>query len=166
MNWCEKLGTVLANEEVVGGVSERGDYPVVRMPLRQWMLRITEYADRLENDLALVDWSESIKHLQSDWIGRSTGAEVDFSSATIVPVTTAGRRGDYARWKLRPHRWPDIPTKPAEQVIRRVYTTRPDTLFGATYMVIAPEHPFDRAADHALLSRRPLRPTVQRPREK
>src|SRR5207247_1818953 len=78
VNWCPALGTVLANEEVVDGKSERGGHPVVRMPLRQWMLRITAYADRLENDLAGLDWPEGIKKLQCDWIGRSVGAEVDF----------------------------------------------------------------------------------------
>ena len=78
MNWCPALGTVLANEEVIDGKSERGGHPVVRMPLRQWMLRITAYADRLENDLDALDWSEGIKALQRNWIGRSTGAEVDF----------------------------------------------------------------------------------------
>ena len=78
VNWCPALGTVLANEEVVGGVSERGGHPVVRIPLRQWMLRITAYADRLEKDLEAGRLAESIKKLQSDWIGRSTGAEVDF----------------------------------------------------------------------------------------
>ncbi len=111
VNWCPALGTVLANEEVVGGVSERGGYPVVRRPMRQWMLRITKYADRLLEDLALVDWPESIKKLQVDWIGRSVGAEVCFK--------IDGHDQDL---------W--------------VFTTRPDTLFGATYMVIAPEHPF------------------------
>jgi leucyl-tRNA synthetase len=79
VNWCPGLGTVLANEEVIGGRSERGNHPVVRMPLRQWMLRITAYADRLESDLALLDWSEGVKALQRNWIGRSTGAEVDFA---------------------------------------------------------------------------------------
>ena len=78
VNWCPALGTVLANEEVIGGVSERGGHPVVRMPLRQWMLRITAYADRLEQELDDLDWPESIKELQRNWIGRSTGAEVDF----------------------------------------------------------------------------------------
>ena len=110
VNWCPALGTVLANEEVVGGVSERGGYPVVRRPMRQWMLRITKYADRLLEDLALVDWPESIKKLQADWIGKSVGAEVRF------PIDGH----DQDLW---------------------VFTTRPDTLFGATYMVIAPEHP-------------------------
>src|SRR6185312_15204406 len=78
VNWCPALGTVLSNEEVVDGKSERGGHPVVRMPLRQWMLRITAYADRLLEDLTTVDWSEGIKELQRNWIGRSEGAEVDF----------------------------------------------------------------------------------------
>ena len=78
MNWCPALGTVLANEEVVDGKSERGDHPVVRMPLKQWMLRITAYADRLLEDLELVDWPRAIKDMQRNWIGRSEGAEVDF----------------------------------------------------------------------------------------
>ena len=82
VNWCPALGTVLANEEVIGGLSERGGHPVVRIPLRQWMLRITAYADRLEKDLDQVDWSEGIKALQRNWIGRSTGAEVDFYLGT------------------------------------------------------------------------------------
>src|SRR5205807_1251439 len=81
VNWCPELGTVLANEEVVDGKSERGGHPVVRMPLRQWLLRITAYAERLLDDLALVDWPESIKKMQRDWIGRSEGAEVDFRLA-------------------------------------------------------------------------------------
>ncbi len=110
VNWCPVLGTVLANEEVIGGVSERGGHPVIRKPMRQWMLRITRYAERLLDDLAEVDWPESIKKLQIDWIGKSIGAEVDF--------------------KVDGH----------DDVIR-VFTTRPDTLFGATYMVLAPEHP-------------------------
>jgi leucyl-tRNA synthetase len=108
VNWCPALGTVLANEEVVDGKSERGGHPVVRMPLRQWMLRITAYAERLLEGLEQVDWSEGIKELQRNWIGRSEGAEVDFA----LP---GGER-------------------------IRVFTTRPDTLFGATYMVLAPEH--------------------------
>jgi leucyl-tRNA synthetase len=109
VNWCPALGTVLANEEVVDGKSEIGDHPVIRMPLRQWLLRITAYADRLLDDLEPLDWSESIKKMQRDWIGRSEGAEVDFAL-------------------------------PGGEKIR-VFTTRPDTLFGATYMVLAPEHP-------------------------
>jgi leucyl-tRNA synthetase len=110
VNWCPALGTVLANEEVVGGVSERGGHPVIRRPMRQWMLRITKYADRLLEDLAEVDWPESIKKLQQDWIGKSIGADVDFKVDGF------------------------------DETIR-VFTTRPDTLFGATYMVMAPEHP-------------------------
>ena len=109
MNWCPELGTVLANEEVVGGLSERGDFPVIRKPMRQWMLRITKYAERLLEDLKEVDWPESIKKLQADWIGKSVGAEVCF-------------KVDGFNEEL----W--------------VFTTRPDTLFGATYMVLAPEH--------------------------
>src|SRR5574344_1142208 len=109
VNWCPELGTVLANEEVINGRSERGNYPVERRPMRQWMLRITAYADRLLNDLAELDWPEGIKEMQRNWIGRSTGAEVTFA----VDGT-------------------------AEKII--VYTTRPDTLFGATYMVLSPEH--------------------------
>src|SRR5262249_33531876 len=111
VNWCPALGTVLANEEVVDGKSERGGHPVVRMPLRQWLLRITAYAERLLDDLALVDWPESIKKMQRDWIGKSEGAEVEF------PLASAPDRSI------------------------RVFTTRPATLFGATYMVLAPEHP-------------------------
>jgi leucyl-tRNA synthetase len=109
VNWCPALGTVLANEEVVGGVSERGGHPVVRKPMRQWMLRITKYADRLVDDLAEVDWPESIKKLQIDWVGKSIGAEVNFKVDGF-----------------NENIW--------------VFTTRPDTLFGATYMVLAPEH--------------------------
>jgi leucyl-tRNA synthetase len=110
VNWCPALGTVLANEEVIGGVSERGGHPVIRKPMRQWMLRITKYAERLLDDLKEVDWPESIKKLQTDWIGKSVGADVDFKVDGF------------------------------DETIR-VFTTRPDTLFGATYMVLAPEHP-------------------------
>ena len=130
VNWCPALGTVLANEEVQNGLSERGNHPVVRMPLRQWMLRITAYADRLEQDLEGLDWPESVKRLQRNWIGRSTGAEVDFF---------VGDRQQYDRWQADRAR-SGFPRKPGDQVLR-IYTTRPDTLFGATYMVIAPEHP-------------------------
>ena len=110
VNWCPELGTVLANEEVVGGVSERGGYPVIRKPMRQWMLRITSYADRLLDGLESLDWPESIKTSQKNWIGRSYGAEIHFPiDQHQEPVT--------------------------------VYTTRPDTIYGVTYMVLAPEHP-------------------------
>ena len=109
---------MLANEEVTAeGRSERGNHPVYRRPLKQWMLRITAYADRLLADLDLLDWTDSIKQMQRNWIGRSTGASVDFGVEGHDDVIT-------------------------------VFTTRPDTLFGATYMVLAPEHPLvddDRA---------------------
>jgi leucyl-tRNA synthetase len=140
VNWCPALGTVLANEEVIGGLSERGGHTVVRMPLRQWMLRITAYADRLENDLAGLDWTESIKALQRNWIGRSTGAEVDFFVGMAVDQEGKPSQREYEGWR-RDRELAGYPAKPDEQVLR-IYTTRPDTLFGATYMVIAPEHPF------------------------
>ena len=110
VNWCPELGTVLANEEVVDGKSEVGGFPVERRPLRQWMLRITAFADRLIEGLDGLDWPEGIKLLQKNWIGRSEGAEVAFS------------------------------IEGSEETIT-VFTTRPDTLFGATYMILAPEHP-------------------------
>lgn len=131
VNWCVGLGTVLANEEVIDGKSERGDHPVTRIPLRQWMLRITAYADRLEGDLETLDWSHSIKSMQREWIGRSTGAEVDFY---------IGDANTYEDWKTDREK-SGLPATAPNDVLR-VYTTRPDTLFGATYMVIAPEHPF------------------------
>ena len=116
VNWCPKLGTVLANEEVIDGRSERGGHPVKRLPLRQWMFRITAYADRLVQDLALVDWPESTRVQQAEWIGRSEGAEIDFAVEGFGTL--------------------------------RVFTTRPDTLFGATYMVLAPEHALVQAVAH------------------
>lgn len=130
VNWCSALGTVLANEEVVDGVSERGGHPVQRIPLRQWMLRITAYAERLIDGLETVDWPAGIKKLQYDWIGRSSGAEVDFY---------IGDEASFGSWKLLRK---DSPlADPPPQDVLRVYTTRPDTLYGATYMVVAPEHP-------------------------
>jgi leucyl-tRNA synthetase len=109
VNWCPELGTVLANEEVVDGKSEVGGFPVVRRPMRQWMLRITAYAERLLNELDKLDWPEGIKLLQRNWIGRSEGAEIDFKI-------------DKSDQKVR------------------VFTTRPDTLYGGTFLVLAPEH--------------------------
>ncbi|EUJ35496.1 leucine--tRNA ligase [Brochothrix thermosphacta] len=109
VNWCPELRAVLANEEVINGLSERGGHPVVRRPMRQWMLKITAYADRLVDDLDLVDWPESIKEMQRHWIGRSYGAEVNFA--------------------VKDH-----------DASFAVFTTRPDTLFGATYCVLSPEH--------------------------
>src|ERR1035438_7490752 len=114
--WCEQLGTVLANEEVVDGKSEVGGFPVARKPMRQWMLRITAYAERLLQDLDTIQWSDSLKEMQRNWIGRSEGAEVDFAIA------------ECGKWSAE-----------CQKAIR-VFTTRPDTLFGATYIVLAPEH--------------------------
>ncbi len=110
VNWCPALGTVLANEEIVDGRSEVGGFEVIRKPMRQWVLKITAYADRLLDDLKLVDWPASTLEMQKNWIGRSVGVEVEF------PL--AGMHGNI-----------------------RIFTTRPDTLFGATYVVLAPEHP-------------------------
>ncbi len=109
VNWCEELGTVLANDQVKDGISERGGYPVVQKPMTQWFLRITAYADRLLNGLKNIDWSESLKSIQSNWIGRSEGASIYFDVSNH------------------------------EEKIE-IFTTRPDTIFGATYMVLAPEH--------------------------
>ncbi|TKB72206.1 MAG: leucine--tRNA ligase, partial [Nitrospira sp.] len=114
VNWCPALGTVLANEEIVDGRSEVGGFDVIRKPMRQWVLKITAYADRLLEDLKLVDWPASTLEMQKNWIGRSIGAEVEFDVAGV-----SGRI--------------------------RIFTTRPDTLFGATYMVLAPEHPLVEA---------------------
>lgn len=110
VNWCPALGTVLANEEIVDGKSEVGGFDVIRKPMRQWVLKITAYADRLLDDLSLVEWPPSTLEMQKNWIGRSIGAEVEFGIAGINGTI-------------------------------RIFTTRPDTLFGATYMVLAPEHP-------------------------
>jgi leucyl-tRNA synthetase len=131
VNWCEALGTVLADEEVINGRSERGSHPVQRIPLRQWMLLITAYADRLVEDLDTVQWPEPIKEMQRNWVGRSEGAEVDF------PLGQNG--ASYDNWLLN-RSGEGFPAAPSQDVIR-VYTTRPDTLFGATYMILAPEHP-------------------------
>ncbi|MFD2639676.1 leucine--tRNA ligase [Piscibacillus salipiscarius] len=110
VNWCPALGTVLANEEVIDGKSERGGHPVVRKPMRQWVLKITEYADRLLEDLEELDWPESLKDMQRNWIGKSEGAEITFQIADTGHTFKA-------------------------------FTTRPDTIFGATYAVLSPEHP-------------------------
>src|SRR3989440_9362896 len=125
VNWCPGLGTVLANEEVIDGKSEVGGFPVVRRPMRQWILRITAFAERLADELENLDWPQGIKLLQRNWIGRSEGAEIDFPIAGI-----------------------------ADSI--RVFTTRHDTIYGANYMVLAPEHPLvdrltteDRRADVA-----------------
>ncbi len=131
VNWCPGLGTVLSNEEVIDGQSEVGGYPVERRPMRQWMLRITAYADRLLADLNTLDWPESLKEMQRNWIGRSVGAEVDFD---IDASSVAGRESGVTADESDPR--PTTDDLPAITV----FTTRPDTLFGATYMVLAPEH--------------------------
>ena len=148
VNWCPALGTVLANEEIIDGKSERGGHPVVRMPLKQWMLRITAYGDRLANELDPLTWSEAIKLMQRNWIGRSVGAEVDFrivpasgrASALRDQAQAVTLTAENALGGLTPNRSPVFPKEPVADTIR-VYTTRPDTLFGVTYMVLAPEHP-------------------------
>ncbi|MEE9131016.1 MAG: leucine--tRNA ligase [Phycisphaerales bacterium] len=123
VNWCPKLGTALANEEVIDGKSERGRHPVYRKSLRQWMFRITAYAERLLSGLERLDWPESTRVMQQQWIGRSEGAHIDF-------------------------RLIDPPTEASLDLLR-VFTTRPDTIFGATYMVVAPEHPLvQQILDH------------------
>jgi leucyl-tRNA synthetase len=117
VNWCEALGTVLANDEVVNGVSERGGHPVVKKKLRQWYLRITEYADRLLDGLQTIEFSEAMTEMQTNWIGKSYGAEIDFEIDNREPAT-----GNNTHSHLS------------------VYTTRPDTIFGVDFMVVAPEH--------------------------
>ncbi len=112
VNWCEALGTVLANDEVVNGVSERGGHPVVKKKLRQWYLRITEYADRLLEGLERIEFSDAMKEMQTNWIGKSSGAEIDF----------------------------EVKSQKEKVKTLRVYTTRPDTIFGVDFMVVAPEH--------------------------
>ncbi|MBI1825410.1 MAG: leucine--tRNA ligase [Planctomycetes bacterium] len=137
VNWCPALGTVLSNEEVDSeGRSDRGGHPVFRRPLRQWMLRITKYADRLLSDLEGLDWPEPIKLMQRNWIGRSVGADAVFFLADRWDVKD-GRFVHRASGKSPAL---NIPLESLDDVIR-IYTTRPDTLFGATYMVLAPEHP-------------------------
>ncbi|HEX7578165.1 MAG TPA: class I tRNA ligase family protein, partial [Verrucomicrobiae bacterium] len=133
VNWCPELGTVLANEEVIDGKSEVGGFPVVRRPMRQWMLRITAYAEKLLADLDTIDWSDSLKEMQRNWIGRSEGAEVDFAIAPEQVETPPGASLDEITASY-------LEQKLAGLLKIRVFTTRPDTLFGATYMVLAPEH--------------------------
>jgi len=129
VNWCEALGTVLANDEVINGVSYRGGYPVVKKKMRQWSLRITEYAERLLKGLEEIDFSESMKDIQRNWIGKSFGAEIDFEIES-------------------PSRAPSRPSPEGKEALGedlggasiRVFTTRPDTIFGVDFMVLAPEH--------------------------
>lgn len=121
VNWCEALGTVLANDEVVNGVSERGGHPVIKKKLRQWYLRITEYADRLLEGLETIEFSEAMKEMQTNWIGKSYGAEIEFA---IVSRKSSDVREVFTTHDSR----------------LTVYTTRPDTIFGVDFMVVAPEH--------------------------
>jgi leucyl-tRNA synthetase len=135
VNWCPDLGTVLANEEVIDGKSEVGGFPVVRRPMRQWILRITAYAEKLLNDLEKIEWSHSLKEMQRNWIGRSEGAEVIFkladSQCNVRPCTSAeASTPSEFRIYAASHESGSI----------HVFTTRPDTLWGATYMVLSPEH--------------------------
>src|SRR5688572_2089587 len=133
VNWCPELGTVLANEEVVDGKSEVGGFPVVRKPMRQWMLRITAYAERLLSDLDTINWPDSLKEMQRNWIGRSEGAEVHFA-LEVGPVSPSGPPGAQQTQSNRD----DSSVKSGCFIT--VFTTRPDTLYGATYMVLSPEH--------------------------
>src|ERR1017187_601420 len=117
VNWCEALGTVLANDEVINGVSERGGHPVVKKKMRQWYLRITDYAERLLEGLEKVDFSDAMKEMQRNWIGKSEGAEMDFEISFTRENVNEG-----------------------EALKLVVFTTRPDTIFGVDFMVLAPEH--------------------------
>ncbi|MBI3534682.1 MAG: leucine--tRNA ligase [Deltaproteobacteria bacterium] len=118
VNWCPELKTVLANEEVIDGKSERGEHPVYRIPTKQWILKITTYAERLLNDLDKIDWPESTKELQRNWIGKSEGLSAIFTITNLSPIAS----GDAI-------------------VELEIFTSRPDTIFGVTFMVLAPEHP-------------------------
>ena len=144
VNWCPALGTVLANEEVIDGRSERGNHPVVRKPMRQWMLRITEYAERLLADLDGLDWPEGIKEMQRNWIGKSEGALVDFKVEKwkSCEVDSGHETIDEGREKAS-RLASDVSRQDNSRLdeVIQVYTTRCDTLFGATYMVLSPEHP-------------------------
>ena len=127
VNWCPALGTVLANEEVVDGKSERGGHEVIRRPMRQWMLRITAYAERLLAGLDQLDWPDNVKEMQRNWIGRSEGARIRFELC-------------------QPDGTPRTDLPAGQDAFFDVFTTRPDTLFGATYCVLAPEHPLVEAS--------------------
>lgn len=136
VNWCEALGTVLANDEVVNGVSERGGHPVVKKKLRQWYLRITEYADRLLEGLERIEFSDAMKEMQTNWIGKSSGAEIDFNIRVGKPVIKSTIT-DYGNGVTKE----DISISESQaDMPLRVYTTRPDTIFGVDFMVVAPEH--------------------------
>ena len=135
VNWCPALGTVLANEEVIDGRSERGNHPVIRRPMRQWMLRITEYAEKLLAGLDKLDWPEGIKEMQRNWIGKSTGALVRFAVVKVENVESVETSQPSTL-----NSQPSQHSQPSSDEVITVYTTRCDTLFGATYMVLSPEH--------------------------
>ncbi|HET6722086.1 MAG TPA: class I tRNA ligase family protein, partial [Chitinophagaceae bacterium] len=136
VNWCEALGTVLANDEVINGVSYRGGFPVVKKKMRQWSLRITEFAERLLSGLDKVDFSTSMKEIQRNWIGKSTGAEIDFRISIGEAVETRKTLHEDSSTKIKDIAIEEIKN---DQSLR-VYTTRPDTIFGVDFMVLAPEH--------------------------
>ncbi|HTI09148.1 MAG TPA: class I tRNA ligase family protein [Puia sp.] len=149
VNWCEALGTVLANDEVINGVSERGGHPVIKKKLRQWYLRITDYADRLLQGLETVDFSDAMKEMQTNWIGKSFGAEITFEVRTPgVPGQTTLAPADSTRIGAGSRGKSDAGTAGAGEAgegtaaphALTVYTTRPDTIFGVDFMVVAPEH--------------------------
>jgi leucyl-tRNA synthetase len=141
-----RAGDGAGNEEVIDGKSEVGGFPVEKRPMRQWMLRITAYADRLLADLDLLDWPESLKEMQRNWIGKSVGAEVDLRCPAIRI---------------------NLPNRRDEDEAITVFTTRPDTLYGATYMVLAPEHPLvDRDHRRQVSGRTSRRIDRQSPRER
>src|SRR5690606_4438374 len=125
VNWCEALGTVLANDEVVNGVSERGGHPVEKKKMRQWYVRITDYADRLLQGLETVNFSDAMKEMQRNWIGKSEGAEMEFKVSL-----THGLSREAVGEEINPAYLPTI----------KIYTTRPDTIFGVDFLVLAPEH--------------------------
>src|SRR4051794_23461159 len=138
VNWCPELGTVLANEEVIDGKSEVGGFPVVRRPMRQWMLRITAFADRLLDGLEELDWPASLKALQRNWIGRSEGAEIEFRIAENDEARMTNDEG------MTKHESPGASSfviRHSSLHVIRVFTTRHDTIYGANHMVLAPEHP-------------------------
>ncbi|MCL2416673.1 MAG: leucine--tRNA ligase [Bacteroidales bacterium] len=130
VNWCPKLGTVLANDEVVNGLSERGGYPVERKPMLQWALRVSAYAERLLQGLETIDWTDSLKDMQRNWIGKSLGCEINFD---IAPAVGAG--------STCPNEQSTYPNEQGGQTPPlQIFTTRPDTIFGSTFMVLCPEH--------------------------
>lgn len=151
VNWCPALGTVLANDEIVNGVSERGGHPVVRKKMRQWMMRISAFAERLLNDLEGLEWSESIKEIQRNWIGKSIGSLVKFK-VDLTPNPSPAERGTLDRQQADDLLEGDIvkdnktPSPPERAGVRYsdltidVFTTRPDTIYGVTFMTLAPEH--------------------------